>query len=132
MAHHATAAHGVAVALFVLCALYQFSPVKARSVARCRRRDWDGDGDNLVAARLRYGGSCVQCSWPAMALLVPLGVMQVAGMIVIAVTLTLERAAGSPAAIRGFAVAALAYGAAVAVHPSLAPGLHEAASTMGM
>jgi predicted metal-binding membrane protein len=129
-AHHATAARGVAVALFVLCALYQFSSIKARGVARCRRRDWDGD--NPVAAGLRYGGSCVQCSWPAMVLLIPLGVMQVAGMIVIAVALTLERAAGSPVAVRGFAVAALAYGVAVAVHPSLAPGLREAAATMGM
>jgi predicted metal-binding membrane protein len=129
-AHHVTAARGVAVGLFVLCALYQFSPIKARSVARCRRREWDGD--ETVAAGVRYGGSCVQCSWPAMALLIPLGVMQVAGMVVIAVALTLERAASSSAAVRGFAVAALVYGVAVAVHPSLAPGLHDSSSMMGM
>jgi predicted metal-binding membrane protein len=128
--HDATAARGAAAALFVLCGLYQFSPIKARSVARCRRGSMGGE--TPMAAGLRHGGSCVQCSWLAMALLVALGIMQVAGMIVIAVALTLERVSGAPTVIRALGVAALAYGVAVALHPSLAPGLHAATSMMRM
>jgi predicted metal-binding membrane protein len=119
--HHRQAAATLAVALFATCAVYQFSPWKWQALRSCECRG--ATQTSPLAAGARYGARCLAVSWSAMSLLFALGFMQPVGMIIIAAALLVERRAQSRLVTVSLGVCAMAYGVAIAVHPTLAPGL---------
>lgn len=135
---HPGAAHVLAVALFAACGVYQFSSLKGRCLAHCR---------SPVALLLRYGsyrgrfrdvragahhgGYCLGCCWGLMAVLIAVGVMNVAAMAGLAAVVLVEKTLRQgPAIGRVAGVAAMALAVAVVWLPWLAPGLQAPASMM--
>lgn len=132
--HHPAVATGVAVAIFALAGLYQFSTTKRRSLEHCRvSLSLDGSLTTALGNGARYCGWCLACSWAAMALMIALGVMNIAAMVVLALVIYTERFV-FPGKVfsRATGVAALAYGALVVLSPSLAVGLHQMPSMSHM
>jgi predicted metal-binding membrane protein len=125
--HHPTAATAAAVAVFVLVGLYQFTATKRRFLGHCRVPLTPG-GSLPKALRngAQYCGWCLACSWGAMALMIALGVMNIAAMVVLALVIYAERFVFPGRLFSRLAgVAALAFGALVVASPSLAAGLHQ-------
>jgi predicted metal-binding membrane protein len=128
--HHSVVATGVAVAAFALCGLYQFSGTKRRSLEHCRMPLIPGSSlATAMRSGARYCGWCLACSGGAMALMLALGVMNIAGMVVLALVIYAERFV-FPGRLFGrlTGAAALAFGALVVLSPLLAAGLHQMAS----
>jgi predicted metal-binding membrane protein len=116
--------------VLVAAAAYEFAPLKALCLARCRgrlARDPARAGRGAIGAialGVRSGGWCIGCSWLLMTALFALGVMSLAWMAVIAALVALEKLSPWPSAARlavGIALAALAVG--VIVSPHDVPGL---------
>jgi predicted metal-binding membrane protein len=74
---------------------------------------------------LHHGAWCVACCWSLMLLLVTFGVMSVVAMVVLAAVILTEKllALGRSFSI-AIGLAAIAFGVAIWINPSLAPGLH--------
>jgi predicted metal-binding membrane protein len=122
--HHSSAAVAVSVALFIACALYQASELKWLFLERCRPCAIPVTPvTNPYLEGVRCAASCLGASGLAMSLLFPLGFMQLKGMAVIGAALLVERHINRRGICAIFGLAALAYGIAIAVHPSLAPAL---------
>jgi predicted metal-binding membrane protein len=125
--HHPRVATAAAVAIFVVAGLYQFTATKRRCLEHCRTPLTPG-GTITTALRkgTQYCGWCLRCSWGVMALLIALGVMNIAAMVVLALVIYAERFV-FPGRLFGWLTggAALAFGALVVAWPSLAAGLHQ-------
>jgi len=130
VAAHPAGAVVAAVSLFAVCAAYQLSPIKMRALRRCQvaeaQNDLPGTSVNGVpmARGIRYGLTCVRCSWAVMALLIAFGVMQLWAMAALSGLVILERRWPTTTAARAIGVASLAFGMAVAFDPALVQGLH--------
>ncbi|HYK31448.1 MAG TPA: DUF2182 domain-containing protein [Streptosporangiaceae bacterium] len=130
VAAHPAGAIAAAVGLFAVCGTYQLSPIKMRALRRCHvaeaQNDLPGTSINGVpmARGIRYGRTCVRCSWALMALLIAFGVMQLWAMPALSGLVILERRWPTTTAARVIGVVALAFGIAVAFDPALAQGLH--------
>jgi predicted metal-binding membrane protein len=94
-----TTPRSIAVAVLVVAGLYQLSPLKARSLGRCRSvlAQLSGD-DNVTGSPVRvltegvhHGLSCLTCSWALMALFIAFGVMNVWAMVALAAVVVAER-----------------------------------------
>jgi predicted metal-binding membrane protein len=130
----ATAATVLAVLIFLLCGVYQLTPLKDRCLAHCRSplgftlkySTYRGRGRDLRAGAL-HGGFCLGCCWALMLVLIAFGLMNVLAMVGIAAVVTIEKnwRWGVPIA-RTAGVVSIVLAAAVAVHPALAPGLYQA------
>jgi predicted metal-binding membrane protein len=123
--HHPSVATGVAVAAFAVCGIYQLSGTKRRSLEHCRVPLTPGSSlATALRSGARYCGWCLACSGGATALMLALGVMNIAGMVILALVIYAERFV-----FRGrlFArltgAAALAFGVLIVLSPSLAAGL---------
>ena len=137
---HPTRATATAVAVFASCGVYQLTPLKSRCLRHCRSplslllhygtyrgrlRD--------VRAGAHHGAYCLGCCWSLMALLVVLGVMNLAAMVALAVVVLVEKLwVHGEAVARAAGVAALALAVAVIWLPALAPGLHGAGPMTSM
>lgn len=118
--------------IFAACGIYQLTPVKDLCLIRCRSplgQVFRYGGFSSRAREFRigmhHGAYCVACCWALMLLLIAFGVMNVAGMVGLAVVVLVEKRSVHG---RGFArlvgLAALGLAVAVIWVPGLAPGLH--------
>jgi predicted metal-binding membrane protein len=137
---HPTAAHVAAVAVFACCGLYQLTRFKHRCLAHCRSPialllhygSYRGKLRDLLAGA-HHAGYCLGCCWSLMAVLVALGVMNVAAMVGLAVIVLVEKVWSRGQAFGRLAgVAALGLAVAVIWLPGLAPGLHAASHMSSM
>ncbi len=87
----------LATGVLGLAALYQLTPLKRASLARCRiplrflEDSWTGTRAGALLIGLRNGGWCLGCSWALMAALFALGVMSLTWMGLIAVLVAIEK-----------------------------------------
>jgi predicted metal-binding membrane protein len=122
----AYAAGGVVVA----AGIYELTPLKRRSLGRCRRARHSG---SAFRSGLAHGLDCVGCSGALMALLFVLGVMSLFWMAVVAAAIFAEKVLPhGPRLAPLFAAALLALGIWVAVSPGSVPGLTEPGGTPSM
>ena len=114
--------------LLIAAGLYQLTPLKDVCLSKCQSpmsflmTSWrDGKG-GAVQMGLLHGGYCVGCCWLLFVILLPLGVMNVAAMIVIALLVFGEKTL--PVGHRLAHVAALVlvvYGVVVIMFPDALP-----------
>ena len=113
------AAGGVIVA----AGLYELTPLKRRSLRRCRGAP---HGGNAFRNGLAHGLDCVGCSGALMTVLFVLGAMSLFWMAVVAVAIFAEKVLPrGPQLAPVFAVALVALGIWVAASPASVPGLTE-------
>ena len=123
----------VGVGLFFVCAAYQMTRTKWRFLQECASPTAPVFPlAHTVQSGLRCGSRCLGASWALMSLLLALGLMNIAGMGVIAGALLVERRARRRAASVAIGVCALGFGIAISVHPGLAAGLVTSTSMPAM
>lgn len=135
---HPSAAHVLAVAVFASCGIYQLSSLKDRCLAHCRSPlglllhygSYQGRTRDLRVG-VHHGAYCLGCCWALMAILIAVGVMNLAAMVGLAALVLVEKVwRWGPAAGRLAGIAALALAMATIWLPWLAPGLHAAPPMM--
>ena len=115
----------VAGGAIVAAGLYELTPLKRRSLRRCRNPH---DGATPFGAGVAHGVDCVGCSGGLMIVLFALGVMSVLWMAVVAAAIFAEKVLPQGQRVsRAVAVALVVLGLGVAVAPSGVPGLTEPA-----
>lgn len=123
----------VAGAVVVAAGIYELTPVKRRSLRRCRGAR---HRESPVRSGLAHGRDCVGCSGGLMAVLFVLGVMSLFWMALVAVAIFAEKVLPHGARVATpVAVALVAVGVWVGVSPASVPGLTEprgGASSMEM
>jgi predicted metal-binding membrane protein len=114
--------------LLIAAGLYQLTPLKDVCLSKCQSpmsflmTSWRDGKVGAVQMGLRHGGYCVGCCWLLFVILLPLGVMNVAAMIVIALLVFGEKTL--PIGHRLARVAALVlvvYGFVVIIFPDAFP-----------
>jgi predicted metal-binding membrane protein len=114
--------------LLIAAGLYQLTPLKDVCLSKCQSpmsflmTSWRDGKVGAVQMGLLHGGYCVGCCWLLFVILLPLGVMNVAAMIVIALLVFGEKTL--PVGHRLARVAALVlvvYGAVVIMFPDALP-----------
>jgi predicted metal-binding membrane protein len=120
----------VAGGAILTAAIYQFSPLKKRSLRRCRNprafvfEHWRPGRVGAVRMGIEHGRVCVGSSWALMATLFALGVMSVGWMVLVAALVATEKLLPwRTAATRGIAVLLAVLGIALAFAPEDVPGL---------
>jgi predicted metal-binding membrane protein len=119
----------VAGGVIAAAALYELTPLKARSLRHCRDRrllvaNWRRGPAGGVRMGLEQGGYCIGSSLALMAALFALGVMSITWMVVIAALIAIEKLLPRPYLASGAAAALLlALAAGVAFFPEQLPGL---------
>jgi len=115
-------------ALLILAGVYQLTPLKDVCLRHCRTplsfvmTQWRDGRAGAVRMGLVHGLYCVGCCWLLFLILIPLGVMNVAAMVAVAALVFAEKVVPYGRAVGIFAaVAMVAYGVAVMLHPSLLP-----------
>lgn len=128
------AAKLLAATIFGVCGIYQLTPIKDRCLARCRSPlgfilkygNYQGRLRDLRVG-LSHGAFCLACCWALMAILVAVGLMNLAVMVVLAAVVLAEKTwAWGPRLSRVVGVMALVLAVAVLLHPLLAQGLYQA------
>lgn len=108
--------------VIVAAGLYELTPLKRRSLRRCRTA---ASGDAFRSG-LTHGRDCVGCSGALMAVLFVLGVMSLFWMAVVTVVIFAEKVLPpGPRLAPAVAVALVALGIWVAVSPATVPGLTD-------
>jgi predicted metal-binding membrane protein len=124
----------VAVVVFVVYAGFQWSPVKARLLGRCWSIPHSHDNHEGLGkaadSGLRYGLTCVACSWATMGLMFAFGLMSVGGMAILAAVIYAERRWAHQLIPKAAGLVGLAYGVSILMWPGLAPGLRSAMMAM--
>jgi predicted metal-binding membrane protein len=110
-------------AVVVAAGIYELTPLKRRSLRRCRSARHPG---SAFRSGLAHGLDCVGCSGALMAVLFVLGVMSLFWMAVVAVAIFGEKVLPrGPRLAPVFAAALVALGIWVAMSPGSVPGLTE-------
>lgn len=117
-------------AVLLVGGVYQLSPLKSLCLTKCRSplsfllTSWrDGYGGAFVMG-LKHGAYCLGCCWLLFAILFPLGVMNIAAMVLLTLLIFAEKSFRWGAAIARVAgVALVAYGAVVLVTAQGLPGM---------
>ena len=113
----------VAGAAIVAAGIYELTPLKRRSLRRCRRASHP---ESPLRSGLGHGLDCVGCSGGLMAVLFALGVMSVFWMALVAVAIFAEKVLPYGARLAApVAVALVALGIWVGVSPASVPGLTQ-------
>jgi predicted metal-binding membrane protein len=114
--------------LLVLAGLYQLTPLKDICLRHCRTplsfvlTHWRDGRSGAVRMGLSHGLYCVGCCWLLFLILIPLGVMNVAAMIAVALLVFAEKTLPHGRGVGVLAAVALvAIGVAVAAEPALLP-----------
>lgn len=113
----------LAGALIVAAGIYELTPVKRRSLLRCRGARHP---ESPLGSGLAHGRDCVICSGALMAVLFVLGVMSLFWMTLVAAAIFAEKVV--PHGVRvvnPLAVALVVLGVWVGVSPGSVPGLTE-------
>jgi predicted metal-binding membrane protein len=115
--------------LIVVAGAYQFSRLKDRCLTECRSplafvmEHWRDGRGGAVAMGIHHGRHCAGCCWALMAMLFPLGMMNIAALAGVTAFIYAEKVLPGWQIMRYVAGSALlAYGLAVLVDPSLLPG----------
>jgi predicted metal-binding membrane protein len=110
-------------AVVVAAGIYELTPLKRRSLRRCRSARHPG---GAFRSGLAHGLDCVGCSGALMAVLFVLGVMSLFWMAVVAVAIFAEKVLPrGPRLAPVFAAALVALGIWVGMSPGSVPGLTE-------
>jgi predicted metal-binding membrane protein len=131
-AHAPRPASWVGAGVLAAAGLYQLTPLKSRCLSRCRSplgflMRFGGYAGKLRDLRvgLYHGGYCVGCCWGLMAVLITVGVMNLAWMAGLAGAVLLEKTWRHG---KGFGItlglAMIVFACFVPWHPGLLPGLH--------
>ena len=114
--------------LLVLAGVYQLTPLKEVCLRHCRTplsflmHHWRDGRGGAVRMGLAHGLYCMGCCWLLFLILIPLGVMNVAAAVVVALVVFAEKAVPHGRGIGLLAaVVMIVFGVAVAAHPSLLP-----------
>jgi predicted metal-binding membrane protein len=120
----------VAGGAILAAAGYQLSPLKDRSLRRCRdarafvSEHWRPGPGGALRMGIEHGRLCVASSWALMAALFALGVMSVGWMVLVAALVAIEKLVPwRTVATRGIAVLLVVLGLALAFAPEHVPGL---------
>jgi predicted metal-binding membrane protein len=120
----------VAGGAILAAAIYQLSPMKNRSLRRCRNprafvsEHWRPGRVGAVRMGIEHGRVCVGSSWALMAALFALGVMSIGWMVLVAALIATEKLLPWPTMVtRGIAVLLAVLGIAVAFASEDVPGL---------
>jgi predicted metal-binding membrane protein len=120
----------VAGGAILAAAIYQLSPLKNRSLRRCRNprafvsEHWRPGPVGALRMGIDHGRVCVGSSWALMAALFALGVMSVGWMVVVAALIAIEKLLPwQTVATRAIAVLLAVLGIALAFAPEDLPGL---------
>jgi predicted metal-binding membrane protein len=115
-------------ALIVLAGVYQLTPLKDACLGHCRTplafvmSHWRDGRRGAIRMGLVHGLYCVGCCWLFFLILVPLGVMNVAAMVAIALLVFVEKVMPWGKGVgRIAALGLVVYGCAVMLHPALLP-----------
>jgi predicted metal-binding membrane protein len=120
----------VAGGVIVAAGIYELTPLKRRSLRRCRSAP---DGGSALRNGFAHGLDCVGCSGALMAVLFMLGVMSLFWMAIVAAAIFTEKVLPrGPRLVPLFAVALVALGTVVAMSPSSVPGLTEPGESPSM
>ena len=114
--------------LLIAAGLYQLTPLKEVCLSKCRTpmsflmTSWRDGKVGAIQMGLLHGGYCLGCCWLLFVILLPLGVMNVAAMVVIALVVFGEKclSVGNRLA-RAAAVVLVVYGLVVMVFPAALP-----------
>jgi predicted metal-binding membrane protein len=116
----------VAGAVIVAAGIYELTPLKRRSLRRCRS---GRHPESPLRSGLAHGLDCVGCSGGLMAVLFVLGVMSLFWMALVAVAIFAEKVLPHGARLATpLAVALVALGVWVGVSPASVPGLTQPGS----
>jgi predicted metal-binding membrane protein len=114
--------------VLVMAGLYQLSPLKRSCLARCRTpldfvlSSWRDGYLGSFRMGLEHGLYCLGCCWLLFVILFPLGMMNVAAMVVVTLLIFAEKSLPIGERIAQLAALALiAYGVLVVVVPSALP-----------
>jgi predicted metal-binding membrane protein len=131
VAEHPEIARWLGVGVIALAGAFQLSPWKQRALDHCRmHRDRSLRITGAFWAGLEDGATCIGCCWLLMAVLVPLGTMNLAGMGALAVLIFAEKVIPTPrTVVIAAGVVLLAFAAIAAAHPAI---LHGAVAPMEM
>ena len=120
----------VAGGVILAAAIYQLSPLKNRSLRRCRHphvfvsEHWRPGRIGALRMGIEHGRVCVGSSWALMATLFALGVMSVGWMVLVAAVTAVEKLLPwKEVATRGIVVLLAVLAVAVAFAPEDVPGL---------
>ena len=125
------AATGAAVVTYMLCGLYQFTPLKHTCLSQCRApfslllqyASWRGALRHLRVG-LHHGVYCVGCCWALMSLLALFGMMNITAMLLLTLVITSEKLwTKSLHVSRLVGLACFVLALAVTWFPALAPSL---------
>jgi predicted metal-binding membrane protein len=124
----AVAAARIGGALLVVAGLYQLTPLKNVCLARCRSplafilTAWRDGPVGAAQMGIVHGATCLGCCWLLMAILFPLGLMNLAAMALVMLVVFAEKALPwQRAAVWGTAGALVLYGAVVIALPRALP-----------
>jgi len=113
----------VAGGVIVAAGLYELTPLKRRSLRRCRRLR---DDAGALRTGLEHGVDCVGCSGALMLVLFAVGVMSLFWMAVVAAVIFAEKVLPRGARLtRAVALGLVVLGLWVAMAPASVPGLTE-------
>ncbi len=120
----------VAGGLIVAAGMYELTPLKQKSLHRCRDPQ---HAEGAFRGGLAYGLDCVGCSGGLMVALFALGVMSLVWMAVVAVAIFAEKILPQGLRLsRVFALALVVLGIWVALAPASVPGLTEPGGSPSM
>lgn len=113
--------------LLVAAGLYQLTPLKETCLSKCPpmsflMTSWRDGKVGAIQMGLLHGGYCLGCCWVLFVILLPLGIMNVAAMIVVSLLVFVEKCL--PAGNRLAHVAALGlvvYGLVITLFPGALP-----------
>ncbi len=136
---HPLASRLMAVVVFGACGVYQLTPLKEKCLVSCRSPlgmvfRYGGLHGRLRDLRvgLGHGGYCLGCCWALMAVLIAVGMMNLAAMVVLtAVVLTEKTWSWGRALSRALGVVALVLAVVVAFRPALAGGIYQQPTMTG-
>ena len=127
------------VAVLLAAAAYEFTPLKAACLTRCRGplgflvSEWRDGRVGALRMGLVHGGWCIGCCWALMAALFALGAMSLAWMIVVAILIAVEKMLPwRGAATAGVAAVLIGLAIGVAAAPGSVPGLTVPSDRHGM
>ena len=122
----------VGALLIVVAGAYQFTKLKERCLTECRSplaflaEHWRPGGRGAVTMGVHHGLHCAGCCWALMAMLFPLGMMNVAVLGAVTAFIYAEKALPGGTTLRYAAgVALIAFGIGALVNPGLLPGTPE-------
>jgi predicted metal-binding membrane protein len=114
--------------LLVLAGIYQLTPLKKLCLGKCRTplsfmlAFWRDGRWGAVLMGMRHGLFCLGCCWVLFLVLLPLGVMNIAAMLVVAALVFAEKAMpGGDRTATAAAAVLIAYGLWAVVMPDVLP-----------